>query len=97
MDKKLKMKWVRALESGKFKQGYRRLRKWHADGVYQCCLDILRTVADDKRCARGSKELSSDQLKDYGMTVEQQNRLIALNDDEREPFNQIAKWIRAHL
>jgi len=45
MEKKLAMKWVRALRSGKFKQTKEKLRKETNDGkVGYCCLGVLATI-----------------------------------------------------
>lgn len=44
MDKKLKTKWIKALRSGKYKQGSGRLKK----GNTYCCLGVLAAIQGAK-------------------------------------------------
>lgn len=44
MDKKLKVKWLKALRSGRYKQTKERLR----DGIGYCCLGVLCTIQGAK-------------------------------------------------
>jgi hypothetical protein len=88
MDKKLKARWVKALESGKYKQGTNRL----AGGGYYCCLGVLRkiepSISDD---GGGLLEATC------GIHPRQQRVLAIMNDDKRKNFKEIAQWIKSHL
>jgi hypothetical protein len=96
MDKKLKMKWVKALESGKFKQGKERL----SAGGYYCCLGVLREIAfKGQRCSTlgdYSNLLNPEIQREAGLTKRTQQALAAKND-VGETFKEIAAWIRKHL
>ena len=99
MDKKLKARWVKALRSGRYKQGDGTLK---ADGRY-CCLGVLRQIADPKdrgfRRARASDDnalLSNKQLRRFGLTNKRQNELAEMNDGGQK-FPAIADYIEKHL
>ncbi len=98
MDKKLKAKWVKALESGKFKQAKGTLKRVHGEDSAYCCLGVLREICPQVYIGekREPKLLPLDAIKRIGMRESQQGRLAEMNDQGRS-FKQIAKWIRAHL
>jgi hypothetical protein len=77
MDKKLKAKWVKALESGKYRRARGQLK---TDSGY-CCLGVLcaitKTPFDE---TDGRLPLSLLQM--TGITNQQQSALIGLNDGE---------------
>ena len=91
MDKAIKAKWVRALESGKFKQGRKRL----ARGGYYCCLGVLRKI-DNPSVGNDAEILPKEYQDELGLTVEIQQQLASMNDDGKT-FKEIASWIRKHL
>lgn len=96
MDKKLKAKWVKALESGRYKQGKKRL----AGGGYYCCLGVLRKIDPSIEAvfAEGSLVVKSCHIPES-----KQYELIRMNDGEthdyptNKSFKEIAAWIRSHL
>ena len=96
MDKQIKAKWIKALESGRYAQGEGQL---HRDGTY-CCLGVLRALMH-----KGSKDseggdntfLSKKHQKEAGLTMRQQCRLVTLNDDKGYTFKEIAGWIKKYL
>lgn len=45
MDAKIKARWIKALRSGKYKQGQGRLRQPTPDGDEYCCLGVLCELA----------------------------------------------------
>lgn len=95
MKKELKRKWVKALLSGKYKQGKYWLRN---EGKY-CCLGVLRAVnkPGDKRSALGMDcLLTRDQLKETGLSIQAQSKLVELND-AGVPFDMIAGLIDQEL
>lgn len=91
MDKKLKAKWVKALLSGKYKQGRGMLCRIE-DNSY-CCLGVLGEVGDIPYI-RISGFL--DDVSDLGLTSDVQGGLADLNDCE-VPFEVIAGFIDATL
>lgn len=94
MDKELKAKWVKALTSGRYKQGKGALKR---DGGY-CCLGVLREVTPLNYGPKGNSNwfLSDKEVDACGLTKHIQRRLAKLNDDE-VPFDMIASLIDAAL
>lgn len=101
LTKKFKRDWVKALRSGKYKQGQRTLLR---DNKY-CCLGVACVVAGVKNVPRSpvisefSKRLSvlPEILKggiNYNRVV---NKLVDMNDVRRKSFNEIADWIEENL
>jgi hypothetical protein len=65
MEKKQAMKWVKALRSGKFKQGKQQLRSENdKGGCKHCCLGVLAEISG---CNLGSIT-NQELLNDYGQT-----------------------------
>lgn len=56
MDKKLKAKWIKALESKKYKKGVNRLCT--QDGMW-CCLGVLCDIADERPTEKKWQKYSS--------------------------------------
>lgn len=46
MTKELKEKWVKALRSGEYEQGRKRLKQIHFDDISYCCLGVLCDLID---------------------------------------------------
>lgn len=104
MNKELKEKWIKALRSGKFKQGRSFL---NANDKY-CCLGVLCEIHPEIEKNRddainngylfyyGNKQmrsvLNSAFRKEVGIDDNQQSTLISMNDSGYT-FNQIADWI----
>lgn len=91
MDKKLKRAWIKALRSGKYKQGPGVLEKVDAKGrVTNCCLGVLCRVAGVRasrpdeagnRSFDGGKAFLSDKLRRrFKISVYEHNKLT---DNER--------------
>jgi hypothetical protein len=95
MDKKLKARWIKALESGKYKQGRKRLKH----GGRFCCLGVLREIEPSIKGVDQDTALDEES----GIPMEYQSKLIDLNDGsvfkgiDPHSFKEIAKWIRSHL
>ena len=97
MEPELKRKWVDALRSGKFEQGKTKLEE---NGRY-CCLGVLRHIVDPKDmryqpALGGGSLLNGEQLKEYGLTSDEQITLSTIND-RGKPFSEIADYIEEHL
>jgi hypothetical protein len=92
MDSKSKALWVAALRSGGYQQITGQLRD--SDGY--CCLGVLLNCTGEGVPA-DEVELTEEDMKRYGITVKQQQRLIDMNDIKRKPFTAIADYIEQHL
>jgi hypothetical protein len=109
MDKKLKAAWVKALRSGKYKQG--RVRLKNEDDTY-CCLGVLCAIHPDVE----EESLNSDEgplfvwnmqmlrnslggpfLYHVGLRDIDQVALVKLNDIEEKDFLEIAQYIEENL
>lgn len=87
MDKKLKAKWVKALMSGKYKQGMDALR---SDGKY-CCLGVLAEIIRYEGIVSHTYILGNTPV-----PFSIQTELAGLND-EGIPFPVIAGFIQENL
>jgi len=108
MDKALKAKWLKALRSGKYKQGKYRLRN-NRDEF--CCLGVLCDVSDQGQwgqvddssnyCYYKEGESESDCLPSFMVNVDWARRaggvLARLNDIDRLSFPGIANWIEENV
>lgn len=93
MDKKLKMKWVKALESRRFRQAEGEL--YDNEGKY-CCLGVLcRMVGLPNEKIKYEATLG-DVKQGHLLPSATMMKLVAMND-EGYSFKEIAAWIRAHL
>lgn len=89
MDKELKAKWVRALRSGRYAQGFGVLKE-DGNGGY-CCLGVLANVAKID-CDLTLGFLYGEDAAFVGLAHQHQKALAKLNDDE-VPFDVIAGLI----
>ena len=96
MKREPKKKWIKALESGRYKQTQENLE---LDGCY-CCLGVLcKTMRIDPQTAKSDFDhelLSESVLEKVGLREEEQSRLACMND-EGKSFREIAAYIRANL
>jgi hypothetical protein len=88
MDEAIKKKWVKALRSGKYKQG----RDQFYDGYAHCCLAVLaEVITGDCMSVERNGGLSPKFRKQIGMSVAEQDAFIELNDESHDAtFDQIA-------
>lgn len=107
MNKKLKPKWLKALRSGKYKQGTAYLR---STNDRYCCLGVLLDVAGVEwrggggdicyasGFGRGSRTgLSAYRMRQFGLSSNEVNALMSMNDIDRKSFEQIAQYISETL
>lgn len=93
MKRELRDRWCAALRSGEYKQGEGMLHD-PIRGTY-CCLGVLQHIhAGGQVPERGY--LTSDTLRECGLTGRMQLELSALNDDET-PFGVIADYIEREV
>lgn len=107
--KHLRKTWLAALESGKFKQDTGQLRRPKVDGKSYgyCCLGVLSKVAAQQGVGSFTKETYElDGLTErecllpslrtvVGLTANQCDTLMNMNDDEDRTFDEIATHLRA--
>ena len=106
MKRELMRRWVRALRSGKYKQGHGYLCEVNRDGEEQfCCLGVLADIAVDGwwelasingyyLIDGASGALTTDMRKEFGLTG--QSKLIRMNDSGKS-FEEIADYIEEHF
>ena len=96
----IKRKWIKALRSGEYKQGYQMLK---FRGRY-CCLGVLNEVCG-LGAGHGDGMIRREIAEPLGLSWYVQNKLTSFNDGgrrggkERPPksFKWIANWIEKHL
>ena len=105
MNKQLKSKWVKALRSGKYKQGFGMLKQ-RSDTAHRpeyCCLGVLRElmpVAYQETSSTnngGGCTLHKSQLQLADISYKVQDNLVSMNDSCRSTFNDIADYIEEKL
>lgn len=106
MNPKIKVKWLAALRSGKYKQGRNALRP--TDDRF-CCLGVLCDVVAPKKWDKraldesltshdGQNELPTHAVRERaGIPFEALYDLATKNDSERCKFTIIANWIEKNL
>jgi hypothetical protein len=108
MNKKVKVDWVKALRSGKYKQGPGCLNK---NNEYFCCLGVLLKVLGqqpEEQLIDGSYTydgsagtISIALLRNLDITDEQMTTLVHLNENDEfeinKDFNHIADYIEENL
>lgn len=101
MKKVIKQKWLKALRSGKYKQGNGKLRS--KDNY--CCLGVLCIVTGNTKNRDMSQQYPIQDLMGYtntpkefcGLTNTQQVKLASLNDICNMSFKEIAAYISRNI
>lgn len=104
MNKRLKDKWVKALRSGKYKQGKGKLL---GPNNRFCCLGVLCDVSElgvwcdqHSYVFKGlpySSSLPSAMATKVGLTDHQEGKLVDLNDKAGKSFEYIAYYIERYM
>lgn len=102
MDRELKPLWVAALRSGKYQQTAGILR---SQANRFCCLGVLCEVTGVPHGEKGGycfaeEDISRNQTPPagfVGLSSDDLNELVNMNDDQRRDFNFIADYIEEHL
>ena len=102
MHSKYKSQWLTDLRSGKYKQVTGVLRSH--DNKF-CCLGVL--IDKDEVWVKWRSQyetqtgentsLSIEYLNRYGLTINEMDKLITLNDVSRYTFEEIADWIELNI
>ena len=107
MKKELKQKWIDALRSKDYRQTTNCLR--HREGY--CCLGVLCDIVDNtKWCPNGLsgsvyyfdsgyKSVFPEEswLNTIGLPKDDASALAKMNDNDKEPFENIADWIEENV
>jgi hypothetical protein len=98
LSKSLKARWVKALRSGKFKQGYKQLVTEDEDGeLSHCCLGVLCEISKmvQKKCPDWRELTNIDEANGGSIVLDEQtqNKLADLNDKRGWGFKRIASYI----
>jgi hypothetical protein len=92
MNPKYKTRWIKALRSGKYKQGVGALKT--ESGKY-CCLGVLSYCVDNNKPSNFSILYDAKRDK-YGLTYKVRHKLVEMNDGGKS-FKEIATWIENEL
>tara|TARA_Y100001968_G_C19392416_1_gene736362 strand:+ start:486 stop:794 length:309 start_codon:yes stop_codon:yes gene_type:complete len=91
-------KWAEALRSGEFKQTTGALKKGNQHSASYCCLGVARELFPDKiNKERGEGILDQESLAVLGISDDEQQTLIDMNDNENKSFKQIADYIEFEI
>lgn len=104
MNPEVKRVWINELRSGRYKQGFGRLR---TDGRF-CCLGVLCDMSGAEASwmvgglygapGSGSYCIPPGAIERWaGLSAAAREGLITLNDEKGATFAQIADWIEKHL
>ena len=108
MDPKVKVKWLKALRSRKFKQGKGYLKNTDLNGkIRHCCLGVLSEICNIENSKNDdsyyefdfkNKSKECDAVPDNfkGLSGDVIAVLIDMNDNGKK-FYQIARWIERNL
>jgi hypothetical protein len=106
MNPEVKARWVAALRSGEYRQGFGRLRRPEiGDAFCFCALGALIDLAAQEgkvtwvQQCKESLFAPHPAVHDWVGFGEEDvwEEVIRMNDDELEPFDAIADWIDANL
>lgn len=106
MNPKIKHDWLKALRSGKYKQGRHALRNYNEEGSDYCCLGVLCDVLDPSgwipeknthKFAKKNERVFYKKAIEIGLTSPTQNFLMERNDNGYWNFNKIANWIEKNI
>lgn len=100
MTKAQKTKWIEALRSGKYTQGFNQLKNIDSDGaVCYCCLGVANEVLElNSFSANFIVSAPVNGLHDATfLSHYTQAKLMELNDDMKLSFEQIADYIEANI
>ena len=88
-----KEKWVAALRSGEYEQGFGKLEAEGLGGMRYCCLGVLCHILGYNSSSAYRIEYDSDEDDHDLINLSVQDSLIELNDTDQESFDEIANYI----
>ena len=97
MDAEIKRKWIKALRSGKYKQGRFKLARLDKDSDIQffCCIGVGFCVSSSNANVFGIITCTASLA--LGLDAEQQDILVQMNDVAENNFAEIADYIEQNL
>ena len=97
INKKIKQRWLKALRSGKYSQGFGELQS----GLRRyCVLGLVRQVMnplDEDSLEDENGMLTDEQRNRAGLSISECKLLSELNDTETHSFDDLADYIGTHL
>ena len=111
MKAEVKEKWVKTLRSRKFKQTQEYLKRDFGNGKFgHCCLGVLHEIDGGNWhtnkygdvCTGSRNRINSDVAYlrgkfTRGLSKNEMEQLVELNDDQGKKFYQIANWIEKNI
>ena len=108
---KLLKAWVAALRSGKYHQAQMALCNVRGNQTFHCCLgvacrvmskngvkiDVGHNEFDELTFNGEANELTEELREKLGITAEEQQTLVGMNDDEGSSFRDIADFIEEDI
>ena len=99
LPKAFKNKWIKALKSGKYIQGYGELYNKNTDTY--CCLGVACDIVNCKSNSKSIIVTNSPKIPKILKGTSQGNKLVKklvdMNDYSQKSFEEIAKWIEKNL
>jgi hypothetical protein len=93
---KLKKQWVKALRSGKYKQGTGQLSRGRGKSATYCCLGVLNKIAGT-RFKGYLADLSDGDGQPRLLTFNRQIDLQDMNDEQGLSFKEIANYVQTKV
>ena len=97
MNKEIKTKWLAALRSGKYEQGFGALKTPSG----HCCLGVLCDVIDPtawkRNCHRGRVQTPGEYVRSLLPSSFNFDILVEMNDENHDSFENIANYIDKNL
>jgi hypothetical protein len=106
LKKEYKIPWLKKLRSGRYKQVQGKLHKYEYGETAKsklilgyCCLGVLCTTDPEAKKAIDDMETVLDPVyfEKFGLTEDEQDILIKMNDHEGKSFKEIADYIEKNL
>ena len=88
MNKRSKTRWLKALRSGKYTQGYNQLRTTCNGEHAHCCLGVLADIEGvDLDTLGWQAQVEEGEQGSAGLTCDQMDKLATLNDRAIRAYN----------
>jgi hypothetical protein len=105
MNPEIKAVWVKALRSGRYKQGMRALctvdERWNPFGVLaDACFEFEWELDGHEEvwlCHLSSSLLPAWLLAEAGLSLRDERIVVSMNDIQGKSFKQIADWVEKNL
>lgn len=93
MNKKVMKKWVKALRSGKYKQGQGTLKQYKSkDQAKHCCLGVLCELYNEEMSKKKKKKLSEKLIQPDSYYHSSFHGLVEFNKSRDYLPNKVTKW-----